>query len=381
MDYLYGSNFGRVELSPGDKLSIWWKNFESAQILYGKGYVGEELDSGPAGSQLSVPAYFAQTPGYDVIVTQNITGPAIYAVAVRSEDGSFLPKHVPVVADDLITDHSTGSVESGLQHTITLGEILGNDPGSEVQVATDVQFSNFTKGLWLENVNLANEGSSLSVQLDTPSPFIGTTSFQYQVTDPFGDTSAAATVTMDWLGSNTSKADIHGTDQSDVIDFELSTGSVGVHGQDGADVIRGSQFGDSLYGDAGADRIGGKGGDDFISGGGGDDLLFGDAGNDSLVGGFGNDVLIGGQGIDRLRGGAGSDTFLFFRGEADGDTITDFEGAMIAGGDRIEFRGYGEGATLHHVSDDLWQIDAAGTSETFKILGVTELGSQDYYFA
>jgi Ca2+-binding RTX toxin-like protein len=80
-----------------------------------------------------------------------------------------------------------------------------------------------------------------------------------------------------------------------------------------------------------------------LTGGAGNDVLKGGAGADAIVGGAGNDTIVGGQGADVLTGGAGADTFTIARGSTRSDSspttidrITDFEGAGVAGGDRIE---------------------------------------------
>jgi Ca2+-binding RTX toxin-like protein len=48
---------------------------------------------------------------------------------------------------------------------------------------------------------------------------------------------------------------------------------------------------------------------------------------DVLSGGGGNDRILGGRGGDVMHGGAGNDTFVFVRGDVEGDIILDFEGA------------------------------------------------------
>src|SRR5205085_773333 len=58
----------------------------------------------------------------------------------------------------------------------------------------------------------------------------------------------------------------------------------------------------------------------------GDDTLIGGSGNDDLHGQGGNDILNGGAGVDLLDGGRGNDTFVLHRGEANGDTVADFDG-------------------------------------------------------
>jgi Ca2+-binding RTX toxin-like protein len=64
------------------------------------------------------------------------------------------------------------------------------------------------------------------------------------------------------------------------------------------EVIRGSEYGDTLRGDTGANLIDGRAGNDVLYGGDGSDTLIGGAGNDTLDGGLGEDLAI----IDGLRG-------------------------------------------------------------------------------
>ena len=68
-----------------------------------------------------------------------------------------------------------------------------------------------------------------------------------------------------------------------------------------ADVITGSDGGDTLLGYNGGDDISGKGGNDNIRGGAGADDINGGAANDTIFGDGGNDVLDGGNGVDTLR--------------------------------------------------------------------------------
>jgi Ca2+-binding RTX toxin-like protein len=69
-----------------------------------------------------------------------------------------------------------------------------------------------------------------------------------------------------------------------------------------------------------------------------DNTLVGNAVGNYLLSEGGNDTLNGLVGADVLVGGAGVDVFLFNRGEAHGDTVTDFAG------DAIGFIGYGQGS-------------------------------------
>jgi Ca2+-binding RTX toxin-like protein len=71
----------------------------------------------------------------------------------------------------------------------------------------------------------------------------------------------------------------------------------------------------------------------------------GAGGNDTIVGGTGNDTIDGGAGSDILTGSLGADSFVFHKGEANGDTVTDFSHAAH---DVLSFAGFGAGSTLTH---------------------------------
>src|SRR6185436_9856543 len=98
----------------------------------------------------------------------------------------------------------------------------------------------------------------------------------------------AGGVTVDLMGTVPNTGEAFG---DSFIDVESLVGSAGI---------------DALYGDDNANELQGR------------------AGLDVLDGRSGNDTLNGGAGIDSLAGGNGNDAFLFTRGEADGDTLTDF---------------------------------------------------------
>jgi Ca2+-binding RTX toxin-like protein len=116
------------------------------------------------------------------------------------------------------------------------------------------------------------------------------------------------------------------------------------------------------------------------------DVLTGDAGNNSLDGGDGNDILDGGAGADFLLGGAGDDTFVFRRGEANGDVITVFNGNDAAVGDQLQFVGYGtaaQGASLTMVDATHWSINSADglTHDIISVQIGAAIHSSDYFFA
>jgi Ca2+-binding RTX toxin-like protein len=173
------------------------------------------------------------------------------------------------------------------------------------------------------------------------------------------------------LGNDRVRGGLSGGDGNDIVNggagLDFATGGAGndvvdggadndnVSGGDGDDTVRGGTGNDNVDGDNGNDVLfGGAGGDDIV-GGDGDDTLFGEGGNDFLQGGAGvdamfggddDDVLIGYEQADESHGGAGSDTFVFFLGLtfpsstfAEHDTVFDFEGAGVAGGDLISLNG------------------------------------------
>ena len=95
---------------------------------------------------------------------------------------------------------------------------------------------------------------------------------------------------------------------------------------------------ENASGSAAADTIIGNGLDNVISGMGGSDSLKGSSGNDTLTGGAGADLLEGGTGHDFLNGGVGNDMFRFMTtaNADDADTIANFEGAGVIGGDVLQ---------------------------------------------
>jgi Ca2+-binding RTX toxin-like protein len=130
-------------------------------------------------------------------------------------------------------------------------------------------------------------------------------------------------------------------------------------------------------------RISGNDGANILDGGEGNDALFGGVGNDQLLGGGGSDRLDGGLGADLLTGGAGNDVFRFFRGQAEGDVLTDFTGNGAAAGDRLEFRGYGtaaQGASFTQIDATSWLIVSADglAEEVITFAGGTILHSSDW---
>ncbi len=115
----------------------------------------------------------------------------------------------------------------------------------------------------------------------------------------------------DTIAGGAGNDSIYGGDGNDSI-----TGGAGntlVRGGDGNDTIIGeyNTLSAELYGDNGNDLITGSDGNDTLNGGNGNDTLNGGQGNDVILGGNGSDILAGGAGDDTLTGGGGRDTFVF----------------------------------------------------------------------
>ena len=101
--------------------------------------------------------------------------------------------------------------------------------------------------------------------------------------------------------------------------------------------------------------------------------------NNRLIGSAGPDTLNGKGGDDYLSGGGGNDTFIYEKGSGF-DTIADFHVNTGSGEhDTLQLAGYGSGATLTH-DNDVYTVNFAGGSDSFRIAGVTNLTSKDYAF-
>jgi len=113
---------------------------------------------------------------------------------------------------------------------------------------------------------------------------------------------------------------------------------------------------------------------------GGNDTLNGSSGSDFMNGLSGNDRLEGRGGVDQLIGGQGNDTFVFHPGEANGDTIWDFTGGGTA--DKLEFIGFGAGASFTQIDSTHWQLTyAAGAAqEIINIANAAAITPSDFWF-
>ena len=111
----------------------------------------------------------------------------------------------------------------------------------------------------------------------------------------------------------------------------------------------------------------------------------GNGDNNVLYGNTQNNFLNGGDGADQLSGLGGNDTFVFQAGQAQGDTVFEFEGNGDAAGDVLYFTGYGtaaDGATFMQQTATDWVITSADglISETITLAGAPAVGTLDYLF-
>ncbi|MFM9938726.1 MAG: calcium-binding protein [Hyphomicrobiaceae bacterium] len=125
---------------------------------------------------------------------------------------------------------------------------------------------------------------------------------------------------------------------NDIIDALTQAVAVAVCGNDGADVITGSVFGD---------------------------FLWGGAGNDVIYGGAGDDVIVAGDGANRLIGGAGHDTIYL-----DGWWVADVVVLEVGGGTDLVFNFYNE---YYPLGDHL---DVTSLHTSFDALTIIEVGGQ-----
>jgi serralysin len=178
----------------------------------------------------------------------------------------------------------------------------------------------------------------------------------------------------------------------------------------------GSRFNDTIFGD-GLDNVldGGPGGADQINGAAGNDTVsyataaravlinlggqvtadgidtdtlssiesaIGSGFADTILGDGLANVLDGGGGADFLTGGGGDDTFIFRRGQANGDAVVDFAGNGAAAGDILQFGGYGPGATFVQIDATHLQINFGDglSHETITVQNGASVHTSDVLF-
>jgi len=94
------------------------------------------------------------------------------------------------------------------------------------------------------------------------------------------------------------------------------------------------------------------------------------------------DRIVAGADANRLEGKGGNDTFVFQRGQANGDTVIDFGGNGADPGDAFEFVGYGPGATFVQMDGTHWQISSGDgfTHETITLQNAAAVHQSDVLF-
>jgi len=293
--------------------------------------------------------------------------------------GDDTAHYVGAFADYTVTDHGTHYTVSGLEGTDTLTDVefvrfndkriyIGGSNTNPVAAAHSFTLSQGVPFILTQAALLvgATDADSDPLEISTvfrsengtvtlasdnevrflvDPDFVGTTSFDYTITDgKAGGDTETVTLTVDPTQTLT------GTSGDDII---VGLGSVDtINGGDGNDILQGGHGSDQLDGGTGTDTAdyaeseesvsvdlalnsgtgGTAEGDTFanienVTGGIGDDVLVGDSGVNVLSGAGGNDVLSGGDGADTLLGGDGDDTL---RGGDGSDTLTGGFGTDIA---------------------------------------------------
>lgn len=107
--------------------------------------------------------------------------------------------------------------------------------------------------------------------------------------------------------------------------------------------------------------------------------------SNAIYGNEGNNVLDGGAGADSLSGLGGDDAFVFRAGQANGDTISEFQGNGTGAGDVLQFVGYGtiaQGATFRQLDTTHWEIASADGSvrDIITLAGAPTIDASDFAF-
>ncbi len=210
------------------------------------------------------------------------------------------------------------------------GETIINLDPSDITVynSSGVEVASGTSGLLItdagDSVLIEGLDTDWSFQINSDSQFSAIQIDAAAETDPFklgtftyGEESLGDPVELSYA--------VTGTDgDGDTTDGFLHANiypEVDETGDDGHNILLGTDGDDDLDGYAGDDILAGGQGDDDLDGGDGSDELYGGSGDDTLVGGAGEDMLHGGSGNDELTGGADADTF---KASVGNDTIMDY---------------------------------------------------------
>ncbi|WP_430417043.1 peptidoglycan DD-metalloendopeptidase family protein [Parasphingorhabdus sp.] len=346
----------------GNKLTNWLQGLEGNDQING-GAGGDVMDGGDGTDTLS---YEGSSLGVFVRLFNN-------SVFGGDANGDTIVNFENVIGssnnDDIIGSNQANMLDGGAGND-TINGFVGDD-----LIIGGAGGDNLDGGDGIDTVSYAESASSLGVfaRLFNNSVFGG---------DANGDTIAnfenviGSSNNDDIIGSNQANM-LDGGDGDDTINGfvgdDIIIGGAGGDNLDGGDGIdtlsyAGSAsslgvfvrlFNNSVFGgDANGDTIanfenatGSSNNDDLIGslgantldGGAGNDKLNGYIGDDILIGGAGNDLVIGGAGGDNLDGGADIDTVSYagstlgvfvrlfnnsvFGGDANGDTIVNFENA------------------------------------------------------
>jgi len=100
------------------------------------------------------------------------------------------------------------------------------------------------------------------------------------------------------------------------------------------------------------------------------------------TGSAGNETLTTLGGPNTLAGAGGNDTFWLMQGQANGTTMTDFDGNGAGAGDNFVFTGYGPGASFTNVDATHWQINYAGGTQhdVITLLNGAPVDPSDFLF-
>ncbi len=302
-----------------------------------------------------------------VVITVGTTAGLNYDEYLGTSASSFLYGHAanPAYGEFYGTGHS---VFGGPQHLVSGSAVDGTvTPTEKAVLATgdfDYAFGTHTLDGTLNKVEFGY-GPKLN-----PAGLLGA--------DSYVSLDTSTQLTIDGLnlttaggGANTVHSILYGfiSDTAAPLTSYLATLTSGVEfrGNAGGDTFTGYGYDDVISGGGGADTLSGAGGNDTIDGGLGNDAIDGGSGTDTVTyagsgsavtinlgtgaasGGLGtdtlanvenaigsasNDTLFGGAAANRLTGGAGNDSFNFASGaNASGDTLADFNGISLAGGD------------------------------------------------
>jgi hypothetical protein len=276
-----------------------------------------------------------------------------------------------------LVDGSAGAIVSGTAANLT--STGGTTPYSNGTVVLSEQvtpFNDAPTGVTgtLQAPEDANNGSAVGTVVGQDPD---SSSFTYTLLnnaggrfamDSAGNVTVADGLLLDYEQASSHTIRVRVTDdQGASSDFDMNVTVNDVLGEN----VLGDGRDNVFWGGAQADTLNGAGGNDSLKGGGG---------GDTLIGGTGNDILDGGAGADILTGGDGNDVFVFRKGEANGDTITDFFGNGNAAGDSIVLVGYAAGTTFTRIgggSSNTYQINDHGSIETVTIHATGQVHGSD----